>query len=62
MWITVNEPMIQTILAFGACKHPPAKPDFFGDGCIFLHNQLLAHSLVYHLYKTEFKAAQSGEY
>ena len=59
-WITINEPL--TLVTDGYCSgvYAPGVTDCLGKGLRVAHNLILAHSAVYRLYSTKYRATQKG--
>ena len=60
-WVTINEPLTLSLLAYGMAVFPPAVADPFKSLFLAIRNMLRAHVKAYRVYNNLFKATQKGK-
>lgn len=61
MWITFNEPFNYCTLSYGYGRYAPGIESSGVGDYLCIHNMLIAHATVYHLYKNKYYKIHGGE-
>jgi len=61
MWITLNEPRVTALQAYGDGSMAPGIEGIGTTSYISAHNQIRAHARAYRLYKNKFSEGQGGQ-
>merc|ERR1711874_228056 len=60
-WITLNEPRVTSLGAYGEGNMAPGIVGIGTTSYISAHNQILAHARAYRLYQEKYRASQGGQ-
>ena len=61
LWITLNEPWVQSVLGYGDGVNAPGIQGIGDKVYVAAHNQIRAHAKAYRLYEREFATIQNGQ-